>query len=130
MQFRLRQLHFDSKLIEIVSLFELVHTATGVNQLLFAGEVRMAFGANFYSEFVALFGGAGLECVTASADDVHGVVLGMDTFFHFCSPNFDFYTHTRRLRVYDIKFLYYNTFFPNVKQIYAYARQYCSRIVL
>lgn len=82
----------------------------------------MALRANFYSEFVALFGSAGLECVTASADDVHGVVLGMDTLFHFRSPNFDFYTHTRRLRVYDIKFLYYTTFFSNVKQIYTYAR--------
>ena len=72
----------SSKLVEIVSLLELIDTATGVNEFLLAGEIGMALGANFNSKFVALLCCACLEGVTASADNVYGMVIGMNTLFH------------------------------------------------
>lgn len=83
-------------LVEIVSLLEFVNASAGVNKFLFAREIRMAFGANFNSKFVDVFGRTRLECVSACTHDRYVVVLGMDSFFHFDSPNSFFYTHTRQ----------------------------------
>ena len=86
----------STRLVETVSLFEFVHASAGVNKFLLAGEVWMALGADFNSEFLHVLRRAGLESVSASADDCDVMILGMDTFFHFCSPNFDFCPHTRQ----------------------------------
>ena len=87
---------FVCVLVEIVSLLEFVNASAGVNKFLFAREIRMAFGANFNSKFVDVFGRTRLECVSARTHDRYVVVLGMDSFFHFGSPNSFFYTHTRQ----------------------------------
>lgn len=103
--------------VEIVSLLELVNTATGVNEFLFAGEIRMALGADFDFENVGLLGGAGEERISASALNGDGVVIRMDAFFHDKLLFPDFYAHTRRFsREYDIKFLYYSTYARRVKR--------------
>ena len=83
-------------LVEIVSLLEFVDASTGVNKFLFAREVRMALGANFNTKFVDVLGCTRLECVSACAHDSYVMVIGMDSFVHFDSPNSFFYTHTRQ----------------------------------
>lgn len=83
-------------LVEIVSLLEFVDASTGVNKFLFAREVRMALGANFNTKFVDVLGCTRLECVSACTNDSYVMVIGMDSFFHFDSPNSFFYTHTRQ----------------------------------
>lgn len=85
-----------SSSVEIVSLFEFVDASACIDKFLFAREVRMALGANFNSEFAYVFGGTRLECVATSAHNSHVMVLWMDSFFHFCSPDSFFYTHTRQ----------------------------------
>ena len=94
-------------LVEIVSLFELVHASAGVNKFLLASEVWMALGANFNSKFLHVLRCAGLERISTSSDDCDVMILWMDTFFHFCSPNLIFTPTRTKLCVYDIKFLYY-----------------------
>lgn len=87
-------------LVEIVSLFELVHASAGVNKFLLAGEVWMALGANFNSKFLHVLRCAGLERISTSADDCDVMILWMDTFFHFCSPNLIFTpTRTKFMRI-------------------------------
>ena len=70
-----------------VTLLELVHAAAGVHQLLLAGEVGVALGADFNLQF--LLGGTGGESLTAYATDDGLAVLGMDAFLHcfhlFCA---------------------------------------------
>ena len=87
---------FPFALVEIVSLLEFVDASTGVNKFLLAREVRMALWANFNTKFVDVFGCTRLECVSARTHDGHVVVVGMNSFFHFVSPNSFFYTHTRQ----------------------------------
>ena len=60
---------------------ELVHTAGGVHDLLFAGEERVAGGANFNVEFLAQ-GGTGGELVAAATDHLGISVGGMNVGFH------------------------------------------------
>ena len=91
-----RSLHLLFLLVEIVSLLEFVDASACVNKFLFAREVRMALGANFNTKFVDVLGGTGLECVSACTHDCYVMVLGMDSFFHFDSPDSFFYTHTRQ----------------------------------
>ena len=61
---------------------EALDAACGVDQLLLAGEERVATGADFNAEHVALDRRASLESIPASAVYGHGVIIGMDTGFH------------------------------------------------
>jgi hypothetical protein len=65
-----------------VFLLEALDAACGVNQLLFAGEERVAIGANFNTQHVALDRGASLERMSASAMYGYGVIIGVDTGLH------------------------------------------------
>ncbi len=65
----------------LILLLETVDAAFGVDQLLFAGEKRVATGANFNAD-VAFVGRAGAELVSASAGHVHFFVGRVDTRFH------------------------------------------------
>jgi hypothetical protein len=69
------------------SLLELIHTSAGVNKLLLAGEERMALGANFNLDLAAL-GGLGLYSFAACASDDAGLVIRMDSVFHWFVPLF------------------------------------------
>jgi hypothetical protein len=60
------------------------HPAGGVHQLLFAGEERMALGADLHSDLV--LGGAGDELVTAGAAYRGLSEFGMDICFHSSVP--------------------------------------------
>ena len=81
-------------LLQAEALVEAINTSTGVNQLLLAGIERVALGADLNGD--VLLGGAGLDDVAAGASDGGLLVIGMDSFFHFDSPNSFFYTHTRQ----------------------------------
>ena len=59
---------------------EALDAACGVDQLLLAGEERVAGGADFDDD-VALVRRAGLKVVAAGALDGDGVVLRVNTFF-------------------------------------------------
>ncbi len=74
---------FNFKLLLCVlkTASELVNTSAGVNKLLFAGEERMALGADINTDISALCG-TGCKCFSASADNVYLVVIRMNSFFH------------------------------------------------
>lgn len=67
-----------------VALFETIYASTGINQLLLAGEVGMAFGTNFNFQF--LFCGTGCKCFAANTTDYSVTILRMYFFFHYISP--------------------------------------------
>ena len=69
------------------SLLELIHTSAGVYKLLLAGEEGMALGADFNLHLAAL-GGLGLYRFAACASDDAGLVIRMDSVFHFFLPLF------------------------------------------
>ena len=69
--------------LHTVSLFELIDTSTGINQLLLAREERMAITANVHFHYVAFFGRAGLESSSTSASHSYFVIFGMYFSFHF-----------------------------------------------
>ena len=66
--------------LDAVTLLEAIDTAARVNELLLAGEERVALGADFNLE-LALYGTA-LEGFTACATDDAFAVGRMDVLFH------------------------------------------------
>src|SRR6185295_3927367 len=71
----------------LILLLETVDAAFGIDQLLFAGEERVATGADFYAD-VAFMRGAGAELMSAGAGYIHFFVGGVDTGFHGEALNF------------------------------------------
>ena len=69
--------------LKTISLFELIDTSTGINQLLLAREERMAVAANIYFENVAVFGRTRFESSSTSASYSYFVIFGMDISFHY-----------------------------------------------
>ncbi len=67
-------------LLHAVTLFEAVDTSTAVNQLLTAGEKRMAFAANFDLQLTA--GRAGRKRFTTSAMNRCFAIRRMDVLLH------------------------------------------------
>jgi hypothetical protein len=61
---------------------EAFDAASSVNQLLFAGEERVAIGADFDVELLAFDGRASLEIIAAGTVDCYGVIVGVNTGFH------------------------------------------------
>ena len=61
---------------------EAFDAAGGVNEFLLTGEERVAAGADFDFEHVALDGGTSGEIVAAGAVHSYGVIVGMNTGFH------------------------------------------------
>jgi hypothetical protein len=59
---------------------EALDAACGIDQLLLAGEERVAGGADFEDD-IALVRGAGLKVIAAGALDGDGVVLRVNSFF-------------------------------------------------
>jgi hypothetical protein len=67
-----------------VFLLEALHPSGGIDELLLAGEERMALRADFHLEVAKRR--AGLENISADAGDGGTLVVGMDAFFHRKSP--------------------------------------------
>jgi hypothetical protein len=65
-----------------VLLGEAFDAAGGVDELLLAGEERVALGADFDAQHVALNSRAGLESIAAGAVNRNGMIVGMYTGFH------------------------------------------------
>lgn len=65
-----------------VFLLEALDPAGGVHEFLFAGEERMAVGANFDAQHLAFDGRASLEGVAAGAMHRNGMIVGMNTGLH------------------------------------------------
>ena len=66
---------------------EALDAARGVDEFLLAGEERVATGADFDVQLVALDGRASLEVMAAGAVYRYGVIVGVNTGFHgtpFC----------------------------------------------
>jgi hypothetical protein len=76
--------HMSLLLIHSKASLKTVHTSAGVNQLLSAGEKRMALGADFHPDI--LLGGTGLYDFATSTGNSCGLVAGMDSLFHGLSP--------------------------------------------
>ena len=64
-----------------VTLVETIHASGGIDQLLFAGEERVASRANFDVQ-VALLGRARLERLAASAGNIYFDVFWVNSWFH------------------------------------------------
>ena len=69
--------------LKTISLFELIDTTTGINQLLLAREERMAIAANIYFHYVAVFRRTGFESSSTSASNSYFVIFRMDISFHY-----------------------------------------------
>ena len=67
--------------VKIESLLESVNTSACINQLLLAGEERMALGTDL--DLDILLCGTSLDHVAASAGNSGLLVLRMNTFLHF-----------------------------------------------
>ena len=67
-------------ILHAVALLEAIDTAAGVNELLLAGVVRVALGADFNAQL--LLGGTGDESVAANAGHGNLLILRMDAFLH------------------------------------------------
>ena len=65
----------------LVFLFKAVDATSGVDQLLFAGEERVAARTDFDAD-VAFVGGACFERVLTRTNNVHLIVGGVDSSFH------------------------------------------------
>ena len=65
-----------------VFLGEALDTASGVHELLLASEERVAIGADFDAQHIALNGRASGKCVSTSAVDGDCVIVGMNTGLH------------------------------------------------
>ena len=69
--------------LKTISLFELIDTSTGINQLLLAREEGMTVAANIYFQGFALFRRAGFEGSSTSASYGYFVIFGMYISFHY-----------------------------------------------
>jgi hypothetical protein len=67
-------------LLHAVSLFESLHPAGRINQLLLAGKERMTGGAYFSGNL--RLGGPGLKGIATETFYGYFRILGMNTFFH------------------------------------------------
>jgi hypothetical protein len=65
-----------------VTLIKAIHASRGVDQLLFSGKERMAGRTNFDVQ-IALFSGAGLERLAASAANSYLNVFRVNSWFHY-----------------------------------------------
>ena len=101
------------------TLFEFINTSAGINEFLFTGKERMAFGANFNSEIT--FRGLGVNNFTASATNGCIDIIRMDSFFHCIHLTFRIITV--RLLYHDsfyfaIGFSYFSEFFSDIFKFY------------
>jgi hypothetical protein len=71
----------------LVSLLEALHATRRVDELLLAGEERMALAADLEPEL--LLGGAGRERLAAGAVDEDFLVFGVNVLFHLLSLPFE-----------------------------------------
>src|SRR5690348_18087202 len=71
-----------SRAFGVLSL-EPLHSPCGIDQLLFAREEGMAIRADFDAYHLALECRARLEQIAAGAMHLHGVIIGVDSLFHF-----------------------------------------------
>ena len=69
--------------LKTISLFELIDTSTGINQLLLAREERMAIAANIHFHYVAFFRRARFESSSTCASYSYFVIFGMYISFHY-----------------------------------------------
>ena len=65
-----------------VALVKSIHAAGGVDELLLAGEKRMAGRADFHMQ-VAFFGRTCLKSLTASTSNGDFRIVGMNSWFHY-----------------------------------------------
>ena len=66
--------------LDAVTLLETINTTARVNELLLAGEERVALGADFNAQL--RLGGTRYEGVTANASHGRLLILRMDAFLH------------------------------------------------
>ena len=77
-----RRILRGSILLQSVSLLELVHASARIDELLLACEERMAVAADFNLDILL----CGTCLYNIAAGTLYGckVVIGVDTFFHYC----------------------------------------------
>ena len=83
--------------LKTISLFELIDTSTGINQLLLASEERMAVAANIYFENFTIFRRAGFESSSTSASHSYFVIFGMYISFHYFHLAVRFFSYAFQL---------------------------------
>lgn len=119
----------SSELLQVESLLETVYAAAGVNQLLLAGVIRMAGGANFNTDI--FLGGTGVNYVTANAGDGCVFVNGMNSVLHL----FSFLSECAEKAQIDYIAFYYSTSFRKLQEFFEknsnfiFLKQFSPRIL-
>lgn len=80
-------------ILHIVSFLELIHTAAGINELLFACKERVALVADIDLESVHILGGTRLEGFAACAYNRYFMIFRMYIGLHFLHLALDLNTH-------------------------------------
>ena len=83
--------------LKTISLFELIDTPTGINQLLLASEEGMAVAANIYFENFTIFRRASFESSSTSASYGYFVIFRMDISFHYFHLAVRFFSYAIQL---------------------------------
>ena len=83
--------------LKTISLFELIDTSTGINQLLLAREERMAIAANIHFHYVAFFRRTRFESSSTSASYSYFVIFGMYISFHYFHLAVRFFSYAFQL---------------------------------
>ena len=81
----------------LILLFELIHAACSVDQLLTASEEGVAVGADFHAD-IALVSGTRLEHVATGANHIEFVISGVNTSFHFVKGTFRNFQCTQKCK--------------------------------
>lgn len=102
-----------------VSFLELIDTSTGIHQLLFAREERMAIAANIHFQNVPVFRRSRLERGSASTDYCYFVIFGMYISFHSYHLAVSCAFHFRCFPIITLFFSAVNCFCVNLQKIVA-----------
>ena len=101
--------------LKTISLFELIDTSTGINQLLLAREEGMAVAANIYLQNVAFFRRTSFERSSTSASYSYFVIFGMNISFHYfhLAVSFSFLMLTNYTAFFPTRQLFLHEFTKN-----------------
>ena len=100
----------SGNLFHVKALFETIHTAAGINQLLLASIEGMALGADIHLHL--LLGGTGFKRFTAYAANYALPILGMNVFLHCCFTSFAYAMAGKpQVIIYHIQLLFATVFY-------------------
>jgi hypothetical protein len=77
-----------AQLLQTISAPKLVYLTRGIQDFLFPCIEWMTLGTHLYMQLITAICGTGCKGVTATADDLNLVILGMNTSLHWADLNY------------------------------------------